>query len=297
MGQRERLAQADKGRSPTVRPRVQVLVAGAGRRRRTDEVVARGPGGPKSGEPVDVLIGGRVGVVGHEVRAGRRRRGGLLAVAARGRRRQEVGRDEVDDLVDRVDVLGRGRADVDEVPVEVARRAVEHDLAAREEEETVEEREGFVGRLVDRADDEHALLVGETLYCEECEAESVGGAARGGEERVGVRERTEGHDLLAALGVEPARRLVEDENPRLGDDRAGDGDAALLPARDAALQGRADALVGDRREAERGEGRVDVLRQVGVRRPEAASGRGESQGPERAGARRRRGRTRAEQRT
>lgn len=144
------------------------------------------------------------------------------------------------------------------------RLAVVHDEATREEEQAVKERERVKVRLVDRADDEDVLLLGEAADCGQVSRECL---SQYGLVRLG--RLTEGDDLLARSGVESTSRFIEDEHARLGHDRARDRDAALLPARDAALQGRADLVVGDRGQAERVQGRVDVVRDVGIVRAEA----------------------------
>ena len=90
-----------------------------------------------------------------------------------------------------------------------------------------------------------------------------------------TERRTESDDLLAGSGVETTRRLVENEDARFSDDRAGDGDTAFLASRDAALERRADAVVGDRGESERLQRRVDVVGDVGVRGAEAVGGQGQ----------------------
>jgi hypothetical protein len=59
----------------------------------------------------------------------------------------------------------------------------------------------------------------------------VRGAGRVGQEQ---------QDALAVQRVERARRLVGEDHPRVGHERAGDGDALGLPSRHVAL-----ALAGD----------------------------------------------------
>lgn len=125
--------------------------------------------------------------------------------------------------------------------------AVVHGLSASKQEKTVEEGERLKVGLMNRANDENALLACETLQ--------------------------ESDNLAARSAVETAGRLVKDEDARLGHDRAGDGDATLLAARDAALERRADPVPGDGRQSERGEGGVDVLVDVGVRRAESVEPR------------------------
>lgn len=120
---------------------------------------------------------------------------------------------------------------------ELTRRSVVHDLTAREEQKIVEEGESLECRLVNRRDDDGVGLGGESL--ESCD------------------------DLLRGCGIKARGRLVENENTRTGDYRVGDGDSALLPARDSSLKRCADPIVGYILQAEGAEGVVDVLLQIG----------------------------------
>jgi hypothetical protein len=51
------------------------------------------------------------------------------------------------------------------------------------------------------------------------------------------------HHPAAGLGIKRGGRLVTDDQPRIVDQRAGDGDALLLPARE--RTGELFALIGD----------------------------------------------------
>lgn len=114
---------------------------------------------------------------------------------------EELGVDEFDGVVGGVDVLRHGRVDRGEVvgqsgwrgrdlkgsatrselstraltPTRKSRptrRSVVHDLAAGEEQEAVKERKGVEIRLVDRADDEDVLLLGEAANCRRRQSQS-----------------------------------------------------------------------------------------------------------------------------
>lgn len=143
--------------------------------------------------------------------------------------------------------LGHGMTDPLEVGRQVGRRSVVDGATLGEDENRVEDREQGERGLVDRSDNDAARLARRLL------------------------ERA--HDLERRRRVEPARGLVGQQDARTLNEAAAEGDATLLTAqdtsvpqkrserrtRDAALDGRADALIGDVAETELSEHLIDEL--------------------------------------
>ena len=129
---------------------------------------------------------------------------------------------EVDHEVGGVDILRDGDAHAAEVGRHAAAVAKVGDLARRHEQQRVEEREDVGARLMDRAED-RAPRVGRA----QLPARGGGGSTRRG--RWWARREDDG---------------------RLRHELDAHGDAARLPARDAADGAAADARVGDARQVE-----------------------------------------------
>lgn len=198
------------------------------------EVQRRRP--PHLGQVERVRGRGEVGDEGGRL-AGLRRLEPLRVEGVEARRRaggvvREVEVDELEEELGRVGVVGDGGAEGAKVRHDGGDGPAEVRLAGRQEHQPVEEVEGGRGRLVDGADDDEGVAPGHGAQV--------------------------AHDLARGGRVEARRGLVEEQDARAGDELAGHADAALLPARYALADGRADERRRLRREPEGGQEGVDA---------------------------------------
>lgn len=144
--------------------------------------------------------------------------------------RAVVDRRNVNDVLRRVDKR-RQRKPLPAKPGEAVRDGARvHGTPARQHDEVVKEIPDLRARLVDRGDDGAPL----------------------------ARERLErAHQLKRARGIEPRRRLVEEQHRRVGQQLDADADATLLAAGAPAVLRVADARVGALLEAQLADDLVD----------------------------------------
>ena len=143
------------------------------------------------------------------------------------------------EVVRRVVVGGGGEPRVGERRLGLRDGPVVDDGARVEEDEAVEEGEDLPGGLVDGADDGAAGLLDQA-------AQDL-------------------HHLLRRVRVQPRGRLVEEQQPRVGEEAHGDGHALALPAADAARALLADDGVGALGDVQHAQHAVHVLQPRRVR--------------------------------